>query len=149
MIEKIELKEIQEQLSRLIELRNQYYIKLNSLKTELDDLYTMQTKSMVIVSKFSFWEKWITRRNEYKQYKMQMKMADKVPELIQQKNDEIQNEYNRLQRIPDVQLVDNKIEELNNEILLIQNTDSQDEIIPVFKKDPSLLEENVFIKKAN
>lgn len=81
-VKKIKLEKLNNEQMQYEQTEENIKQKLNAMRRELDLLEKEQSNGMTMTEKFSFLEKWITRRAAYKKFKVQNKRFSKLPQLI-------------------------------------------------------------------
>ena len=81
-VKKIKIEELNNQKVQYEEKENTIMQRLKTIRSELWKLEYEQSNGITIRDNFSFLEKWITRRNDYKKFKAQSKRISELPKLI-------------------------------------------------------------------
>lgn len=81
-VKEILLRQLSEQQEEYRKERESYRKKVNELNDEYTRLKYEQSKRITVRDDFSFFERWFTRRREYKMVKERSKRLSKLPQLI-------------------------------------------------------------------
>ncbi len=119
-IKRIKLEELNKQKAEYVEKQR----KLTKLQVKLDDLKMEQSYGITIRGNFSFFEKWITNRKQYKKFKAQSKRFSELPKLISDVESELTEEDRRLEESG----IYKRLREIKYKIDLIENAKTLYEI---------------------
>ncbi len=108
-IKKIKVEELNSQIKQYEEQKASIMQRLNQLNEQLRELKNEQSYGMTVKGNFSFLEKWITRRHDYKTFKRQSKRFSELPELISKAESEIAEENERVQHELETSQIDDKL----------------------------------------
>lgn len=119
-IKKIKLEDLNKQKTQYEEKENDINQRLNSLYTKLYDLEWEQSNGITVRGNFSFLEKWITRRNDYKKFKVQTKRFSELPKLIDELKYEIDIETKRVKDELETSGINANLREIRQKIVLVE-----------------------------
>ena len=120
-VKKIKLEELNRQKTEYAEKKESISQKLSELRNQLFSLQLEQSRGLTVKGDFSFFEKWITRRNEYKRFKAQAKRFSELPKLIIESKTELDNEESRVEEELEKTGIYAKLQEIGQRINLIEN----------------------------
>lgn len=113
----------------------QYEEKENTIKQRLNTIYSKlwnleweQSNGITIRNNFSFLEKWITRRSDYKKFKAQSKRFSELPKLISKVKSELDEEDERVEQELETSGINAKLVEIGQEMSLIEHAKTLYEI---------------------
>ena len=127
-VKKIKLEELSKQKAEYVEKKNSISQKLSELRSKLWSLQGEQSRGITIRSDFSFFEKWITRRSEYKRFKAQSKRFFELPKLISEVKSELAEEDTRVEDELEKLGIYTKLQEIAQKMNLIENAKTLYEI---------------------
>ncbi len=120
-VKKIKLEELSKQKAVYIEKKDSISQKLNELRSKLWSLQGEQERGITVRGDFSFFEKWITRRNEYKRFKAQSKRFSELPKLISDAESKLAEEDARVENELEKTGIYAKLREISQKMDLIEN----------------------------
>jgi hypothetical protein len=123
-IKKIKLEELNNQKLQYEEKETTIKQKLDTLQNKLWKLEFEQSNGITIRDNFSFLQKWITRRNEYKKFKEQSKRFSELPKLMSEVNSELDEEKKRVKHELEISGIKAKLNEIGQEIDLVENAET-------------------------
>lgn len=127
-VKEIKLRELNNQKAECDEEIDAIRKKLNELQYELFKLQTERESGITIKYDFSFLEKWITRRFEYKKFKEQSKRFSELPKLISDVESEIAEENTRVENELEKSGVYTRGHEIEQKMNLIRTAETLYEI---------------------
>ena len=120
-VKKIKLEELNNQKVQYEEKVNTIEQSLHTMSSKLDELEWEQRKGITIRDDFSFLEKWVTRRNDYKKFKEQSKRFYELPKLISEVRSEIDEEYKKVQHELETSGISTKLWEIGEKMTFIKD----------------------------
>ena len=127
-VKKIKLEELNKQKAEYDDKKNSISQKLSELRSKLWSLQGEQSRGITVRGDFSFFEKWITRRYEYKRFKAQSKRFSELPKLITEAKTELSEEESRVEEELEKTGIYAKLQEIGQRINLIENAKTLYEI---------------------
>lgn len=127
-VKKIKLEELSKQYSEYLEKEVSISQRLIELRNNLWKLQTEQKSGMTIRGDFSFFEKWITRRDEYKKFKAQSKRFSKLPQMISDAESELAEEDMRVKNELEKSGIKTKLVEIGGKMEAIERAETLCEI---------------------
>ena len=127
-VKKIKLEELNKQKAEYDDKKNSISQKLSELCSKLWSLQGEQSRGITVRGDFSFFEKWITRRYEYKRFKAQSKRFSELPKLIIEAETELSEEESRVEEELEKTGIYAKLQEIGQRINLIENAKTLYEI---------------------
>ncbi len=127
-VKKIKLEELNKQKAEYDDKKNSISQKLSELRSKLWSLQGEQSRGITVRGDFSFFEKWITRRYEYKRFKAQSKRFSELPKLIIEAETELSEEESRVEEELEKTGIYAKLQEIGQRINLIENAKTLYEI---------------------
>lgn len=127
-VKKIKLEELNNQKVQYDE--NEKFVKqrLAALRSELFELEFEQSNGITIRGEFSFLEKWLTRRSDYKKFKEQSKRFSELPKLISKVKSELDEEEKRVEHELEQSGIKAKLGEIREKMSLIEKAKTLYEI---------------------
>lgn len=120
-VKKIKLEELNKQKSEYDEKKAIISQTLNEIHRKLCHLEEEQLTGITIRNDFSFFEKWITRRNDYKKFKAQSKRFSELPKLISKAKSELTEERTRVEHELETSGISAKLKQIRQKINLIED----------------------------
>ena len=120
-VKKIKIEELNNQKVQYEEKENTIMQRLKTIRSELWKLEYEQSNGITIRDNFSFLEKWITRRNDYKKFKAQSKRISELPKLISKVKSELDEEDQNVKHELEISGINAKLREIRQKISLIEN----------------------------
>ena len=94
--------------------------KMIRLESKLNDLEIEKSRGITIRDSFSFLEKWITRRNDYKKFKAQSKRFSELPKLINETQNELNAETEKVKHELEISGISSRLDEIIRKMSLIE-----------------------------
>ncbi len=120
-VKKIKLEELNNQKLQYEEKENNIKNRLHTLRSKLFELEWEQSDGITVRDNFSFFEKWVTRRKDYKKFKAQSKRLSELPKLISDAKSELQEESEKVEHELEASGINDKLTEIKQKISLIEN----------------------------
>lgn len=127
-IKKIKLEELNNQKAQYEEKINAIKQRLNLIHSKLFELEFEKSNGITIRDSFSFLEKWITKRKDYKKFKAQSKRLSELPKLISEVKSELEAETKKVEHEIEVAGVNAGLNEIWQKINFIENAKTLYEI---------------------
>ena len=127
-IKKIKLEELNNQKAQYEEKINAIKQRLNLIHSKLFELEFEKSNGITIRDNFSFLEKWITKRKDYKKFKAQSKRLSELPKLISEVKSELEAETKKVEHEIEVAGVNAGLNEIWQKINFIENAKTLYEI---------------------
>lgn len=127
-IKKIKLEELNKERFKYDEKRNAIKQRLNQIRNKLWQLEWEQNKGLTVRDNFSFIEKWLTRRKEYKKFKEQSERFYELPKLISEVKNQLDEEDKRVEQELETSGIYAKLNEINQSIDALKNAKTLYEI---------------------
>ena len=119
-VKKIKLEELNNQKVQYEEKEKTIRQKLDAMRSELLELEWENSNGITIKSNFSFLEKWITRRSDYKKFKAQSKRLAELPKLISKAKSELDEERQRVEHELETSGINAKLGEIEEKMHFIE-----------------------------
>lgn len=120
-VKKIKLEELNKQKQQYEEKQDSIVgQKSVELSIKLAELKTAQSTAITVSGNFSFFEKWITKRYEYKRFKEQSKRVSELPQLISQVESEILQESERVNHELETSGITKNLREIEQQIDFVE-----------------------------
>lgn len=120
-VKKIKLEELNNQKVKYEEKERSITQGLDPIHNRLCDLEWEQSEGITIRGDFSFIEKWITRRYEYKKFKAQSKRLSELPKLISEVKRELDEAREMVKQELETSGISAKLKEIKQKIKLIED----------------------------
>ena len=120
-VKAIKLKELETIEDELSKKKSHKEEKLFVLKDKLADLQLRDSNGLTIPRRFSFLDKLVFRRKEYKAYKIEQKELRELPTNIKQTEEQIRNEKERLSHDPEYAKTSERLNQTHLEMTKITN----------------------------
>ncbi len=120
-VKKIKLEELNNQKVQYEEKENTIKQRLNTIRSKLWNLEWEQSNGITIRNDFSFLEKWITRRSDYKKFKAQFKRFSELPKLISKVKSELDEEDERVEHELEKSGIKANLREIRQKMSLIED----------------------------
>ena len=120
-VKKIKLEELNKKKAEYDEKEFSIIKKLGDLRTKLWSLQWEQSNGLTVKCDFSFFEKWITKRNEYKIFKTQSKRFSELPKLISEISIELAEEELRVKEALEKSGITTTLQEIKQKIDFIES----------------------------
>lgn len=120
-VKKIKLEELSKQKAEYHDKELSIIKKLIDLRIKLDSLQMEQSRGITVRGDFSFFEKWITRRDEYKRFKAQSKRFSELPKLIREAEANLAEEQSRVNEELEKTGIHTALQEIEQKMALIKN----------------------------
>ena len=127
-IKKIKLEELNKEKVKYDEKRDAIKQRLNEIRDNLWQLQGEQSRGLTVRDDFSFIEKWIFRRKEYKKFKEQSERFYKLPILIDKVKSQLDEENKRVEQELEASGIYAKLNEINQSINSLKNAKTLFEI---------------------
>ena len=127
-IKKIKLEELNKEKVKYDEKRDAIKQRLNEIRDNLWQLQGEQSRGLTVRDDFSFIEKWIFRRKEYKKFKEQSERFYKLPILIDKVKSQLNEENKRVEQELEASGIYAKLNEINQSINSLKNAKTLFEI---------------------
>ena len=121
-IKKIKLEELTKEKMTYEEKKAIISKNLEGFRNNLWQLEGEQSFGITIRGNFSFFEKWITRRNDYKKFKAQSKRFAELPTLINKAKAELEAEQARVEQELETSGINKKFNEIEQSMNSIENS---------------------------
>lgn len=121
-IKKIKLEELTKEKMTYEEKKAIISKNLKGFRNNLWQLEDEQSLGITIRGNFSFFEKWITRRNDYKKFKAQSKRFAELPTLINKAKAELEAEQARVEQELETSGINKKFNEIEQSMNSIENS---------------------------
>lgn len=121
-IKKIKLEELTKEKMTYEEKKAIISKNLEGFRNNLWQLEGEQSFGITIRGNFSFFEKWITRRNDYKKFKAQSKRFAELPTLINNAKAELEAEQARVEQELETSGINKKFNEIEQSMNSIENS---------------------------
>lgn len=120
-IKEIKLRELNEQQSLYEKKEESIKQKLNIMQRQLKELESEQSNGIAIKDKFSFIEKFITKREDYKKFKIQCKRYSELPKIISEVKIELDAEEKRVESELERSGITSNLEKTRRQISSVEN----------------------------
>ena len=127
-IKKIKIEELNKERAKYDEKRNAIKQTLNQIRNKLWRLQGEQSRGLTVRNNFSFLEKWLTRRKEYKKFKEQSERFYELPRLISEVENQLDEEDKRVEQELETSGIYAKLNEINQSINSLKNAKTLYEI---------------------
>ncbi len=127
-IKKIKLEEFNSRRVVLEEKETEIRKKLQKMNSELWGLEWEQSNGITVRSEFSFFEKFVTKRSQYKKFKIQSKRLSEVTKLIEELKKQIKLEEANVERELENSGINAELREIKQKIELFERAQTLYEI---------------------
>lgn len=127
-IKRIKLEEFNSRRIVLEEKENEIRKKLQTMNNELWKLKWEQSNGITVRSEFSFFEKFVTKRSQYKRFKMQSQRLSEVAKLIEDLKKRIKLEEKNVERELEISGISAELMEIKQKIELFERAQTLYEI---------------------
>ena len=141
-VKKIKLEELNSQKVHYEEKEKNIKQRLITISSELFELELEKSNGITIRDNFSLLEKWITRRSDYKKFKLQSKRFAELPKLISKLKSELDEEEQRVEHELESSGINSKLREIRQKISIIEDARTLYEVGITPTDAIEILEEN-------
>ena len=141
-VKKIKLEEVNSQKVHYEEKEKNIKQRLITISSELFELELEKSNGITIRDNFSLLEKWITRRSDYKKFKLQSKRFAELPKLISKLKSELDEEEQRVEHELESSGINSKLREIRQKISIIEDARTLYEVGITPTDAIEILEEN-------
>ena len=120
-VKKIKLEELNNQKVQYEEKENTIKQRFYTIRSKLWELEWEQSNGITIRNDFSFLEKWITRRSDYKKFKAQSKRFSELPKLISKVKSELDEEEESVEHELETSGIKANLREIRQKMSLIED----------------------------
>ena len=127
-VKRIKLEELKTQEMQYKEKERTIKQRLYTIRDELMKLEKEQVQGITIRNNFSFLEKWITKRRDYKRFKIQSKRFLKLQKLVSELKLELDEEGKRVEQELETSGINANLREIKQKMSLIEDAKTLYEI---------------------
>ena len=141
-VKRLKIEELNKQKKEFEEKKADITRTLDEKSRRLEELQNEQYNGLTVRSRFSFLQKWITKRDEYKKYKEQMQRMRSLPQMISEADFEMQVEKKKVETKLKDSGIDIRIKEIEQRIISSQYSNTLYELGVTPEEAIKLLEAN-------